>query len=202
MGLHSTSPNFPEAREPREENPWHGKEREGRHHGRSPPAKGDAAIRPQDRGSEQNVVAADLALDAVFEEIVRHARLATSATGAFIGLVRANKIVCQALSGSNTSEFVAYLNRDRRMVDSCLRTSSLQRCRDSEASEELDGRACRYLGARSVVLVPIPDEAEEKLGIFGVLSPQVDAFSNANIAALQSLSRRIADALEQVDQCM
>jgi TonB family protein len=147
------------------------------------------------------VVAADLALDWVLQEIVQHARLATSATGAFIGLVRANKIVCQALSGSNASEFVAYLNRDRRMVDSYLRTSSLQRCRDSEASEELDGRACRYLGARSVVLVPIPDETEEKLGIFGVFSPQVDAFSNANIAALQSLARRIADAMEQVDQC-
>jgi TonB family protein len=201
MGLHSTSPKFPEARNPREENPLQGKQREGRHHGRSPRATGDSAIGPQDRGSQQKVVAADRALDWVLQEIVQHARLATSATGAFIGLVRANKIVCQALSGSNAGEFVAYLNRDRRMVDSCLRTSSLQRCRDSEASEELDGRACRYLGARSVVLVPIPDEAtEEKLGIFGVLSPQVDAFSNANIAALQSLSRRIADAMEQVDQ--
>src|ERR1700674_5571701 len=201
MGLHSTSPNFPESREPREENPLHGKEREGRHHGRSPRATGDAAIRPQDRGSQQKVVAAVLALDWVLQEIVQHARLATSATGAFIGLVRANNIVCQALSGSNASEFVAYLNRDRRMVDSYLRTSSLQRCRDSEASEELDGRACRYLGARSVVLVPIPEETEEKLGIFGVFSPQLDAFSNANIVALQSLSRRIADAMEQVDQC-
>src|SRR3984893_7262102 len=201
MVLHSTSPNFPEAREPREENPLQRKEREGRHQGRSPRATGDSAIGPQDRGSQQKVVAADRALDWVLQEIVQHARLATSATGAFIGLVRANKIVCQALSGSNTSEFVAYLNRDRRMVDSCLRPSSLQRCRDSEASEELDGRACRYLGARSVVLVPIPDETEEKLGIFGVLSPQVDAFSNANIAALQSLSRRIADARELVDQC-
>jgi TonB family protein len=202
MGLHSTSPNFPEAREPREENPLQGKQREGRHHRRSPRATGDSAIGPQDRGSQQKVVAADRPLDGVLQEIVQHARLATSATGAFIGLVRANKIVCQALSGSNTSEFVAYLNRDGRMVDSCLRTSSLQRCRDSEASEELDGRACRYLGARSVVLVPIPDETtEEKLGIFGVLSPQVDAFSNATIAALQSLSRRIADAIEQVDQC-
>jgi TonB family protein len=194
MGLHSTSPNFPEAREPR-------KQREGRHHGRSPRATGDSAVGPQDCGSQQKVVAADLALDWVLQEIVQHARLATSATGAFIGLVRANKIVCQALSGSNASEFVAYLNRDRRMLDSYLRTSSLQRCRDSEASEELDGPACRYLGARSVVLVPIPDETEEKLGIFGVFSPQVDAFSNANIAALQSLARRIADAMEQVDQC-
>jgi TonB family protein len=147
------------------------------------------------------VVAADRALDSVLLEIVQHARLATSATGAFIGLVRANKIVCQALSGSNVGEFVAYLNRDQRMVDSCLRNSSLQVCRDSEVSEELDGRACRYLGARSVVLVPIPDETDEKLGIFGVLSPQRDAFSNANIAALQSLSRRIAEAVEQVDQC-
>jgi TonB family protein len=179
-----------------------GKDRAGRHHGRSPRATEDSATGPQDRGSQAKVVAAaDLGLDWVLQEIVQHARLATSATGAFIGLVRANKIVCQAMSGCNASEFVAYLNRDRRMVDSCLRTGSLERCRDSEASEELDGRECRHLGARSVVLVPIPEETEEKLGIFGVLSPQVDAFSNANIAALQSFSPRIAEALEQVDQC-
>jgi TonB family protein len=199
MGLHSTSPNFAKAREPRDENLLQGNEREGHQGGRSPRATGDSAIGPQDRGSPQKVVAADLALDWVLQEIVRHARLATSATGAFIGLVRANKIVCQAMSGSNAGEFVAYLNRDRRMVDSCLRTNAPQRCHDSEASEELEGSACRYLGARSVVIVPILDEREAKLGIFGVLSPQVDAFSNANLVALQSLSRRVTDAMSQVD---
>jgi periplasmic protein TonB len=197
MGLHSTSSNFTEG----DQTPLQGKELERRQDAVSPRAPGDHAPAPQDRGSQQKMVAADMALDWVLQEIVQHARLATGATGAFVGFVRANKIVCQAMSGSNAGEFVAYLNRDRRMVDSCLRTSAMQLCRDSEASEEHDASVCRYLGARSVVLVPILDETGEKLGLFGVLSPQADAFSDANLVALQSLSHRVADARAQLEQC-
>src|SRR4029077_4181626 len=103
--------------------------------------------------------------------------------------------------GSTAGELVAYLDRDQRMVDSCLRNSTPQLCRDSEVFEELDGSLCRYLGARSVVILPILGEAEEKLGVFGVFSPQVGAFSNATVAALQSFSRRVGDAVAHANQC-
>jgi periplasmic protein TonB len=154
------------------------------------------------KAGSQKLVAAEVALDWVLQEIVQQSRLATTATGAFIGLLRARKIVCQATSGSNAGEFVTYLNRDRRMVDSCLSTGMVQICRDSETSEELDGSICRYLGARSVVIVPIlgAEDTEKKLGVFGIFSPQADAFSNGSIVALQSLSRRIADAMAQVNR--
>jgi TonB family protein len=198
MGLRSTSPNLTKAVEPREESLLQAKERDGR----SPQRMGESAIRPQGWGSQQKVVAADLALGWVLQEIVQHARLATTATGAFIGCVRGHQMANPAMSGSNAGEFVAYLSRDRRMVDSCLGSGAVQRCRDSEASPDLDAATCRFLGARSVVMVPILDETtEERLGIFGVLSPQADAFSNADIVALQTLSRRIADAIMQADQC-
>jgi TonB family protein len=199
MVLRLTSPKITTAREPRDENLLPEDERDANLGGRSPRAVQDSAAGPRELRS-QKMVGAEVALDWVLQEIVQQARLATTATGAFIGLVRGHKIVCQATSGANAGEFVAYLNRDRRMVDSCLRNSAVQLCRDSETSEELEGSACRYLGARSVVIVPVLDETEEKLGIFGVFSPQVDAFSSTNVVALQSLSRRIADAMAQVER--
>lgn len=200
MGLRLTSRNVQDAPPP-DDNRTHVDALEGRHDERSPRGSQDHPSRTRDSGSKKKVVAADLALDWVLQEILQQARLGTTATGAFIGVARARKLVCQAACGSNAGEFVAYLNRDRRVLDFCLGADAPQRCRDSETTEEFDASACRYLGARSIVIVPILDDTEEKLGIFGVFSPQVDAFSNASIVALQSLSRRIGDVMAQIDRC-
>src|SRR6202011_184102 len=83
---------------------------------------------------------------------------------------------------------------------SCIRAAALQRCHDPEPSEELDTNVCRYLGARSVVIITIFDETNEEVGIFGVFSSQVDSFSRAHIIALQDLTRRIADPMAQADR--
>jgi TonB family protein len=204
MALRLTSRKVEEARTPRDETLTQG-ETDGRQDGPSARVTGDGRFGARDLGSQKKVVAADVALDWVLQEIVQQARLATTATGAFIGIGRGRNIICQATSGSNAAEFVAYLNRDRRIFDRCLADTAPQRCRDSETSEELDASTCRYLGARSVVVVPVidarGDAREEKLGIFGVFSPQADAFSSANIIALETLSRRIGDAMAQVDRC-
>jgi TonB family protein len=218
MALRLTSRNVQEARVPRDKTLMQGEEREGRPDEHSPrdasaggrnagsdkagsDKAGSDKAGSDKAGSQKKVVAADVALDWVLQEIVQQARLATTATGAFIGIVRAHSIICQATSGSNAAEFVTYLNRERRMLDSCLNGNAPQRCRDSETFEQLDANTCRYLGARSVVIVPIVDDEGEKLGVFGVFSPQVDAFSTANIVAMQTLSRRIGDAMAQIDRC-
>ena len=144
--------------------------------------------------------------DRVLHEIVQQARLSTMATGAFVAITEGNEIICRAAGGSNAGEFVAYLNRDRRIVDACLAGGEVTICRDCDSFKDLDAPSCRYLGARCVVLVPILDESKsppegddtrKALGIFGVFSPQLDAFSNNNIQALQGLSHRIAEELKQ-----
>src|ERR1700732_759007 len=145
------------------------------------------------------VVTADVALDLVLEQIVYQARLSTGATGAFLGLVRNGQMVYRAMNGATSAEFVAYLRRDPRMVDACLRTSTVQHCRNSDNASGLDASVCRILGARSVVLVPVLKETEEKLGVLGAFSSQADAFASRDLVPLQSLSRRVADTMARVD---
>jgi TonB family protein len=200
MALRLTSRRVNQARIPRDETLVRGEETE---EGLGEPSSQatDVSAAPRDLNSGKKVVAADVALDWVLQEIAQQARLATSATGAFIAIMRGRSFICKAISGSNAAEFIAYLNRDRRMLDSCLAAGDAQRCRDSETCKELDANTCRNLGARSVVIVPITDAKDAKLGAFGVFSPQVDAFSSANIIALETLSRRIADAFTQIDRC-
>ncbi len=143
---------------------------------------------------------AEVALDLVFEQIVCQTRLSTCATGAFIGLLRNGQIVSRALNGATSAEFVAYLRRDSRMVDACLRASALQYCRNSENFPGLDVLVCRSLGARSIVLVPVLRDAKEKLGVLGAFSSQADAFTAGDLVAIQSMAQRVADTIARVGE--
>ncbi len=143
---------------------------------------------------------ADVALDLVLEQIVSQTRLSTCATGAFIGWVRGGQMVARALNGVTSGEFVTYLRRDPRMVDACLRTSTLQYCHNSENFPGLDAAVCRSLGARSIVLVPVLKDAKEKIGVLGAFSSQADAFTAGDLVAIQSMSQRVADTIARVDE--
>lgn len=168
----------------------------------SPPSLVPRWLKSGGRESQptDQVVRADSALDLVLEQIVYQARVSTCATGAFIGLLRGGRMVYCATNGATSSEFVAYLNRDPRMVDGCLRTASTQLCRNSDTCSDLDASVCRSLGAGSVLLVPVLKETQGKLGVLGVFAPQADAFAAAAIMAIQSLSHRVADTVAQMDR--
>ena len=146
------------------------------------------------------VMRADIALDLVLEQIVCQTRLSTCATGAFIGFVRSGQMVSRAMNGATSAEFIAYLRRDSRMVDACLRTSALQYCRNCENFPGLDAAVCRSLGARSIVLVPVLNETQEKLGVLGAFSSQADAFTAGHLVAIQSMSQRVADTIARVEE--
>jgi TonB family protein len=155
---------------------------------------------PSRHNLTEKVVPADVALDLVLQQIVYQARLSTGTTGAFIGLVHNGQMVYRAMNGATSAEFVAYLRRDPRMVDACLRTSAVQHCHNSDNASGVDVSVCRILGARSMVLVPVLKETEEKLGVLGAFSSQADAFAGRDLVALQSLSRRVADTIARVDE--
>jgi len=146
------------------------------------------------------VVRVNPALDLALEQITRQARVSTCATGAFIGLLRDGRMVYCAMKGSNCPAFVAYLQRDPRLVDGCLRTASAQFCRNSDSCGDLDVSLCRTLGAVSILLVPVLKDTKEKLGVLGIFGPQPDAFAAADLEAIQSLSRRVADTVAQMDR--
>jgi TonB family protein len=146
------------------------------------------------------VMRADIALDLVLEQIVCQMRLSTCATGAFIGLVRSGQMVSRAMNGATSAEFVAYLRRDPRIVDACLRTSALQYCRNCENFPGIDAAVCRSLGARSIVVVPVLNGTREKLGVLGAFSSQADAFTAGDLVAIQSMSQRVADTIARVGE--
>src|SRR6201981_3896859 len=131
----------------------------------------------------------DLALDLVLNQIVEQACLATGATGAAIALLRNGEMVCRATTGRNAPDLGVRLDNAGFSAE-CLRIGTLQRCDDTETDPRVDSSACRLLGVRSILVVPLWYWGEF-MGIFEIFSPRPNAFGERDEQTLQALAYRI-----------
>src|SRR5215471_4864347 len=136
-------------------------------------------------GSSSN----ELALDLVLNQIVEQACLATGATGAAIALLRDGEMVCRATTGRNAPDLGTRLDNAGFSAE-CLRIGTLQRCDDTDSDPRVDPVACRLLGVRSILVVPLWYWGEF-MGIFEIFSPRPNAFGERDEQTLQALAYRI-----------
>jgi TonB family protein len=141
-------------------------------------------------------VSSDLAVDLVLHEIGEQARLATTASGALIALLRDDELVCRAVSGDQAPGLGVRLNLRSGLSGACYMTGEVQSCIDTELDTRVDAAAARELGLRSVLVVPILDGAEFR-GLFEIFSPRPHAFGDRDVQTLQALSRRIVQTLKR-----
>jgi TonB family protein len=140
-------------------------------------------------------LAQDLALDLVLNQIVEQACLATGATGAAIALTRDGEMVCRATTGRNAPDLGVRLDNAGFSTE-CLRIGTLQRCDDTETDPRVDATACRLLGVRSILVVPLWYWGEF-MGIFEIFSPRSNAFGERDEQTLQALAYRIVRHAKQ-----
>jgi TonB family protein len=139
---------------------------------------------------------ADLALDVVLNEIVEQACLATGATGAAIVLERGGEWVCRASSGENAPQLGARLDTESGLSGACVQTRTVQRCDDAQSEPRADIEACRQLGVRSVIILPLLLE-NQLLGVFEAFSPRASAFRERDERTLEVLARRVLKNLQR-----
>jgi len=132
----------------------------------------------------------------LLNEIVEQARLATTATGAAIALVRNDELVCRATTGTNAPGLGDRLSTRSGLSGACVQTRRVQRCDDIEIDPRVDAASWRGLEVRSILMVPVLD-GEEVAGVFQIFSPRSNAFSDRDIQTLQALSRRIVDNIRR-----
>ncbi len=137
----------------------------------------------------------DLALDLVLNQIVEQACLATGATGAAIALTRDGEMVCRATTGRNAPDLGVRLDNAGFSAE-CLRVGTLQRCDDTETDPRVDSMACRLLGVRSILVIPLWYWGEF-MGIFEIFSPRPNAFGERDEQTLQALAYRIVRHTKQ-----
>ena len=134
--------------------------------------------------------------EARLNQVLEQACRATGATGAAIALVRGEEIVCHATTGLHAPEIGTCLDPHKGLSGSCIQTRQLQQCNDTETDPRVNPDACRSLGVRSIVVLPLID-GDELFGVFEVLSSRSNAFGQRDLDSLKALTDRIVESRKQ-----
>jgi hypothetical protein len=127
---------------------------------------------------------------------VEQACLATGASGAALVLERDGEWVCRASAGGNAPQLGARLNAESGLSGACVKTRTAQRCDDAQNDSRVDSEACRVLGVRSVIVLPLLQNGE-LAGIFEAFSMWPAAFGERDERTLEALSHRVLGNLER-----
>jgi hypothetical protein len=120
----------------------------------------------------------------------------TGATGAAIALLRGDEMVCHAASGPQAPGIGVPLDPRSGLSGACIQTRQLQQCKDTQTDVRVDAEVCRRLRVRSVAVLPLVD-GDELFGIFEILSPLPNAFSQFDLDILHTVADRIVERRRQ-----
>src|ERR1700693_5212885 len=138
------------------------------------------------------IVPDEITEDPQLKKILEEACVATGATGAAIALRRGTEMVCCASTGQDAPSLGARLDPYNGLSGCCIETRQPQQCSDTETDPRVNLEACRRLGVRSIVVLPLLD-SEQAFGIFEILWSRPDAFAQHHLETLNTLARRIRE---------
>ena len=138
-------------------------------------------------------------LDEVLQLVAERALSITGADGVAIALAEADAIVCRGAAGTIAPDQGARLDPYSGFSGACLRDGRIIRCDDSENDVRVDVQACRRLGARSMVAVPIA-AAHGVIGLIEAFSTEAFGFNDSDVRSLGLLADLILAALKPQEE--
>ena len=138
-------------------------------------------------------------LDEVLQLVAERAIAITGADGLGIALAENNEIVLRASAGSIKPDVGQRIQRDSAFSGACFRTAQIIRCDDTETDHRVNLYACRQLGARSMVAVPLCGR-RRVIGLLEAFSSEPLGFNDSDVASLALLAELILGALKPEDE--
>jgi len=138
-------------------------------------------------------------LDEVLQLVAERAVAITGADGLAIALAENNEIVLRAAAGAVRPDVGARIERDSAFSGACFRTAQIVMCDDTETDPRVNVQACRKLGARSMVAVPLCGR-RRVIGLLEAFSEWPFAFNESDIRNLSLLAELVLGALKPEDE--
>ena len=133
-------------------------------------------------------------LGQVMALVARRTQDLTHATGAVVELAEGEDMVYRAACGLAEHQLGLRLKRKGSLSGLCVAEDRPLRCDDSETDPRVNREACRLVGLRSMVTVPLK-HADHVVGVLKVMAPRVSAFDARDMQILDLLSGLIASAM-------
>ncbi len=138
-------------------------------------------------------------LDEVLQLVAARAVAITGADGLAIALAENNEIVLRASAGTIRPDVGARIDRDSAFSGACFRTAQIVSCDDTETDTRVNLQACRRLGARSMVAVPLCGR-RRVIGVLEAFSSWPFAFNESDVRHLTLLAELVLGALKPEDE--
>ncbi len=138
-------------------------------------------------------------LDEVLQLVAERAVAITGADGLAIALAENNEIVLRAAAGRVRPDVGARIDRDSAFSGACFRTAQIVNCDDTETDPRVNLQACRKLGARSMVAVPLCGR-RRVIGVLEAFSAWPFGFNDSDIRNLSLLAELVLGALKPEDE--
>jgi N-acetylmuramoyl-L-alanine amidase/putative methionine-R-sulfoxide reductase with GAF domain len=136
----------------------------------------------------------EFALDEVLRLVAARAVSITGADGVAIALADETAIVCRASLGSIAPPPGVRLDPNSGFSGACLRGGETVRCDDSETDTRVNAQACRDLGTRSMVAVPLSAKGRV-VGLIEAFCNEPFGFNESDVRSLKLLGELILAAV-------
>ena len=149
--------------------------------------------------AQQEVARADRDLNSVLTIIVRRAQAMTGADGAVVEMAEGEDMVYRIASGRAADHIGLRLRRSASLSGRCVAEGRLLSCEDTETDPRVDREACRRIGVRSMVVVPLTFLGRT-VGVLKVYSASADGFPAASLPLLEMMVSLAVAALSAVSE--
>ncbi|MCW3051950.1 MAG: diguanylate cyclase with and sensor [Chthonomonadales bacterium] len=143
---------------------------------------------------QRDVASARQELQAAMQTIMEGTQEITRAEGAVVALVEGEDIIFRAGSGMVAPHLGLRLNAATSLSGRCVRENVLFKCDDAETDDRVDQAACRKIGLRSMVVVPL-QHSGQAIGVLTVVSSRCNAFTAQDVATLELMAGVLSSAV-------
>lgn len=135
-----------------------------------------------------------LDLGGVMQYVVEQTLPLINADGAVIELAEDGEMVYRAASGIASPQLGLRLRLDASLSGLCVMSGEILSCNDSETDPRVDLAACRRVGLRSMIVVPLKHRGVT-VGVLKALSARPASFDECAMTLLGLLSEVVAAAM-------
>src|SRR5215813_7707228 len=156
----------------------------------------EQAARRRKQESSRVLISKDeeFALDEVLRLVAARVISITGADGVAIAIADENAIVCRASLGRVAPPPGVRLDPNSGFSGACLRGGETVRCDDSETDGRVNAQACRDLGTRSMVAVPLAAKGRV-VGLIEAFCSEAFGFNESDVRSLKLLGELILAAV-------
>lgn len=158
------------------------------------PASDDAARLLQVIETQTEIARLGLDLGGVMDLVTRRAQTLTGAVGAVVELAEGEDMVYRAASGIAEPSLGLRLRRAASLSGACVAVGAPLSCEDSETDPRVDREACRSVGLRSMIVVPLKHH-QTAVGVLKVMGAAPSAFGGDDLRMLDLMSGLIGAAM-------